>query len=217
MKSRWRELIGSLTLTGAQCACCGREIPEGQLCCAQCESEENALLNRDGFCGGGVLYAYRYSGAVRGLLRRFKYGDMPRYAVLIAQKMADFLQDYEVHADLVTFVPIHPERKQMRGYDQAELIAGNLAMLLGLPFVPLLVREKNTKPQYRFNSAERAENIRGAFALVENAEIKGKNVLLIDDIYTTGATMAEALKPLAAAGASVMAYAYAREFPGEEK
>ena len=211
--NRFYELLKKLTLTGSQCVYCAREIPEGDIACKTCISEAETLKNRDGLYKGGILYAYRYEGPVRSLIHRFKYNDMPRYSAFIAQQMADFLQEYELNADLLTFVPIHRNRLVQRGYDQSEMIATHLGVLLDLPCAVLLERTRDTKPQFDLDAEQRRKNIRGAFALKENVAIAGKNILLVDDIYTTGTTVSEAMQPLKEAGASVMVFTYSKEFP----
>ncbi|WP_066645893.1 ComF family protein [Christensenella timonensis] len=211
--NRFYELLKKLTLTGSQCVYCAREIPQGELACTACEKQVEALKNRDGFYDGGLLYAYRYDGPVRSLIHQFKYNGMPRYSVFIAQQMADFLNDYEVDADFLTFVPIHKNRLKQRGYDQGEMIATHLGVLLGLPCRSVLERTRDTKPQFKLDARQRKKNIEGAFALKKGADVKGKNILLIDDIYTTGMTVSEAMRPLKDAGASVMVFTYSKEFP----
>ena len=130
--NRFYELIKRLTLTGSQCVYCTREIPEGELVCGECARKAELLKNSEGFYKGGILYAYRYEGPVRSLIHQFKYNDMPRYSIFIAQQMADFLNDYEVNADCLTFVPIHKNRLKERGFDQGEMIATHLGVLLGI-------------------------------------------------------------------------------------
>lgn len=212
----WSDFLKKLADTGIQCVYCGREIAAGALVCADCAWEEEALENKDGFAGG-ILFAYRYDGAVRALVHDFKYNDMPRLAPFIAQRMADFLAHYELGADVVTFVPIHERRMKTRGYDQSELIAYHLGVLLGLPCEKMLARVRETKPQYKLSAQERRQNVRGAFAAAEGAHLKGKNILLIDDIFTTGATVGECMKVLADAGGNVMVFAYTKEFPKRKK
>ena len=197
--------------TGAQCVYCGRELPEGELVCGQCAREEEELINTEGFAGG-ILYAYRYGGVIRRLIHRFKYNDSPRCSRFIAQRMAEFLGGYEVNADAVTFVPIHEKRRKTRGYDQSELIALHLGTLQGVPCEKLLVRSRETKPQYKLSAGERWRNVHGAFSLAEGARPEGKNILLVDDVLTTGVTAGECMKVLADAGANVMVFAYAKEF-----
>ncbi len=201
---------------GKQCVYCGREIPQEELICADCGIKEEQLKNRDGFAGG-ILYAYRYEDIVRKLIHQFKYDDMPRYSMFIAQRMAEFLEGYDVSADLIAYVPIHKNRLKMRGYDQTELIAQHLGLLLGVPCCCALRRTRDTAPQYRLSKQKRRENIRNAFALGEDVALEGKNILLVDDIYTTGATVGECMKVLAGAGANAMVYTYSKEFPKADK
>lgn len=208
----WSDFLKKLAGTGTQCVYCGREIPEGGLVCRECAREEKELENREGFAGG-ILYAYRYEGIVRKLVHDFKYNDMPRRALFIAQRMSEFLGGYEVHADAVVFVPIHARRLKTRGYDQSELLAYHLGMLLGIPCEEMLIRSRETKPQYKLGAQERWRNVHGAFALKEGALPEGKNLLLVDDVFTTGSTVGECMKVLADAGANVMVFTYAKEFP----
>lgn len=211
----WNDFLKELAGAGTQCVYCGRELPKGEIVCADCAKEEKALENTDGFAGG-ILYAYRYDGVVRSLMHAFKYNDMPRHAMFIAQRMADFLAGFEVNADVVTFVPIHARRLKTRGYDQSEMLAYNLGMLMGVPCERLLVREKETKPQYKLSAQQRRSNVRGAFSLSPGAQVAGKNILLVDDIFTTGATVGECMKALADAGGNVMVFAYTKEFPKQK-
>lgn len=213
---KWNKFLQELLLGGKKCVYCGREIPYEDLFCEECAGKEEALRNKDGFAGG-ILYAYRYEDIVRTLIHQFKYNDMPRYSMFIAQRMAEFLADYEVNADGVTYVPIHKNRLKMRGYDQTELIASHLSTLLDVPCGDFLLRVRDTRPQYKLGARERQKNIRGAFSLREDANVEGRNLLLIDDIYTTGATVGECVRILADAGANVTAYTYSREFLKPEK
>ena len=159
------DLLKKLTNTGSQCVYCGREVPDGTFLCAACEREERSLYAEDGE-SGGVLHVFRYEGIIRQLIRRYKYDDMPWLAAFIAQRMAEFLEDYEVNADCLTFVPIHKNRLRIRGFDQAEAIAAHLGMLIGLPCVRLLERIRDTRPQFNLRAEERAGNTRGAFACI---------------------------------------------------
>ncbi|MEA5003422.1 MAG: hypothetical protein VB081_07975, partial [Christensenella sp.] len=157
--NRFYELLKKLTLTGTQCVYCTREVPQGELVCAACEEQVRSLKNRDGFYDGGLLYAYRYDGPVRTLIHQFKYNDMPRYSVFIAQQMAEFLEDYEVGADMLAYVPIHKNRLKQRGYDQGEMIATHLSILLDIPCKSVLKRVRDTKPQFKLSARQRRENI----------------------------------------------------------
>jgi ComF family protein len=115
---------------------------------------------------------------------------------------------------IVTNVPVHADRAKQRGYDQAELIARVAARDLGLPFVPLLQRSRATIAQFDLDRRDRARNVRGAFALRpgDDGHLPGAWVLLVDDVVTTGATLAACAEALQEAGAlGVSAVTVARE------
>ena len=102
--------------------------------------------------------------------------------------------------DVILPVPIHPKRRRQRGYNQAEVLARALSSLSGLPAdTKSLARVRNTVPQKQLTAAERASNLKGAFR-VSGKNLKGMSVLLVDDIYTTGATADAAAKTLKESG-----------------
>jgi ComF family protein len=102
-------------------------------------------------------------------------------------------------ADLLAPVPLHPKRLKARGFNQALLLAQ------AFPDKPLareaLVRVRHTRPQVGLNPKERRDNVKGAFAVPDPAQVRGKNVLLVDDLLTTGATVKECARVLIKAGA----------------
>ncbi len=91
----------------------------------------------------------------------------------------------------VAFIPLYPRKALERGYNQSELLARRVAKVLGLPLIPVLKKVKDTPSQTGFSRRERFKNAAGAF-LLNRALAPGSSVLLVDDIYTTGATMREA-------------------------
>lgn len=99
-------------------------------------------------------------------------------------------------------VPIHRFRQWERGYNQAELIAEEVGRRCGLPVVPALRRIRATPPQVGRSHGERAVNLRGAFAVTQSKRVQGARLLLVDDVRTTGATLAECAETLRAAGAA---------------
>jgi len=103
--------------------------------------------------------------------------------------------------DVVVPVPLHPKRKKDRGFNQAQIIAKELARIKGIEAGDqLLLKIKNVPPQTSRTVEEREENVSGAFAVAEGEKIKGKAVLLIDDVYTTGSTIRECSSVLRNAG-----------------
>ncbi len=104
--------------------------------------------------------------------------------------------------DLVVPVPLHKKREKERGFNQSALIARHLAQTLSVPYSPLLLKNKNTLSQTALSRRDRQENILGAFSLAGPVK-NGLTVLLVDDIYTTGATLREAAEVLSSHGAQV--------------
>ena len=100
------------------------------------------------------------------------------------------------------WIPISRQRKRKRGYDQVELIGISVAQALGMELVPTLRKVRNTKPQSAMGSAaHRRANILGAYEVIDPAIVRGKRILLLDDIITTGATASESARTLLTAGA----------------
>ena len=137
----------------------------------------------------------------------------------LARPMADRLAAYfsEAAADGVAAVPLHPSRLRQREMNPALLLARDLARRLCLPLsVDDLVRTRATVPQVGLSKAARAENVKGAFCVARPEAIRGMQVLLLDDVYTTGATLREGAAALMAAGAcGVTVAAFARAIPWE--
>jgi len=103
--------------------------------------------------------------------------------------------------DLVVPVPLHPKRKRDRGYNQSELLARSLARQIAVPHGRSLIRIRPTLPQVGLTDSERKENVRKAFRCSHSQQISKKRVLLIDDVMTTGATVASAAQALLDGGA----------------
>ncbi len=189
------KLLGRLSGNAYTCAYCGREI-NGPGVCASCAQKEAELLP-DGHVYEGCLFVFYYGGPIKKLIHDVKYNDMPRHTTYIAQKMFDLINRLGTEADLISYVPVHKSRLSDRGFDQSEMIAAHLSYLMGLPFEKLFVRTKKTRPQFELSASERAENMKGAFSLADGIIIEGKKILLVDDIYTTGASMNECIKLIA--------------------
>ena len=155
-----------------------------------------------------------FHGVTRDALHAIKYGGEQRLAVPLGRAVARRWAAVGVGATLVVNVPVHADRAKQRGYDQAELIARVAARDLGLPFLPSLRRARATIAQFDLDRRDRARNVRGAFAITPAAEgrIVGAWVLLIDDVVTTGSTLAACAAALHDAGAlGVSAVTVARE------
>ena len=144
-----------------------------------------------------------FSGTVRSALHAIKYGGEQRLAEPLGAAVARRWARIGVGADVVTHVPVHADRARTRGYDQAELIARAAARHLALPYATLLTRERATIAQFDLDRGDRAANVAGAFVAdpVRAPDLIGRWVLLVDDVVTTGATLAACAEALGRAGA----------------
>jgi competence protein ComFC len=162
---------------------------------------------------GLLAYAY-YDGALREAIHQFKYEDLrclaPRLAGLMAEGWQVLAPDGWLPQAIVP-IPLHPSRQRQRGYNQASLLARELGVYLHCPVVEgALIRVRATAPQVGLGVEERRANVHRAFRCLED-RLRGRNILLVDDVCTTGSTLESACLALKAAGvASVLAYTLAR-------
>ena len=170
-----------------------------------------------------AAFAYPYRSPAGSMVRKLKYSGV---AVLAERMGRDIAQAVEMlHPEgicAVTAVPMHPRRLKQRGRNHAELLARSAADALGLPYFDLLYRTRNAPQLARLTLTQRLQNLNGAFAVREEYTdlVNGQNVLLIDDVYTTGATAHYCSAALRAAGARRIyfaAYALGEGKKGAEK
>ena len=141
---------------------------------------------------------------LRRVIQRFKYGRKVSLGKPLGRLMAlgcrEFLDGCPV--DRIIPVPLHPKRLRWRGFNQSLLLARQLGRFYQLPVDPfVLYRHKETPPQTRLTEEERRRNVRRAFSTKGKSSLNGENVLLVDDVYTSGATVNECSRALRQAGA----------------
>ena len=173
------------------CGHCGRPLQAGSICGA-CRQGPPPLRMRS--------YAL-YQGGVIGALLALKYRPNRRLAGMMALWLADLLRQTRWAVDLLVPIPLGRDRLRHRGYNQTDLIARPLAAMIDCPLNPRALRRiRNTRSQVGLPPWERRRNVAGAFVADEKA-VRGRKVLLIDDLITTGATMRACAQALHAAGA----------------
>jgi len=146
-----------------------------------------------------------FDGRIVNIVHAFKYGQAAHLSADLAGLLAVCANTHYAPEDVdaVTFVPLHHRKERERTYNQAHLLAGNLASILGKPLLSrCLVRWRPTLTQTALTAVERRKNMQGAFRARNEKWIEGRRILLVDDVMTTGATVDECAKTLKAAGAA---------------
>ncbi len=188
-----------------QCLVCGK-LEQDTICnkCyntlkieAKIEKYNNKSFNKH-------LYIFKYEGKIRNLIIDYKFNDKPYLnelfvkIILKNEKICRKIKKY----DIIIPVPIHKKRENERGYNQSELIARKLANNLKIELLTdSLIKQKNTLPQSTLSKKQREENVKTVYKIQNKQKIKNKKIILLDDIYTTGATAEECSKILKQNGA----------------
>lgn len=164
------------------CMKCGKELNEREIYCYDCKRKNHR------FDKNLAVFPYPF---IRKSLYRFKYAGRAEYARFYAK--ATVLRHWdeikEWNAEAIIPVPLHKKRLRKRGYNQAEELAKSLGEIVGIPVLTnFVIRQKNTLPMKRLQASKRQNNLKKAFLIMQN-DVKLKTIIVVDDIYTTGATM----------------------------
>ena len=181
------------------CRHCSTPLITGGIC-KQCQYHPLKLSR--------VRVVGAYQGPLRSCIHALKYNANTRVAEPLGQLLAEGYINSDMHADVVIPVPLHRERQQQRGYNHAYLLAHHCSARIGVPLRnDVLIRHRATPAQVGLNTIERRENVAGAFLCTQafaTHALHGRTMLLIDDVYTTGATLEACAAPLFAAGAKAV-------------
>ena len=189
-----------------KCILCGRILDRGEMdLCHTCRVEAPECpvgKQKRTFLDSWVAIWY-YKDYIRGSILRYKFGHARHYARgygrILAMKLS---REHPDGFDLLTWIPISPIRKLVRGYDQVELLARAVGKELDMEPVRCLRKIRHNRPQSGISgSAERRANVLGVYRMEKHAAVRDKRILLLDDIITTGATAGEAARVLLTAGA----------------
>lgn len=175
-----------------KCPYCLGLINRKELECAKCRSEfPKEPYIRIIPSGNECVSAFMYNSMVRDALTRYKFTGKREYYKSFASVLAESIADSELAADIVTSVPLSKKRLRMRGYNQSELIAKEVARILELDYIETLIKCRDNLEQHTLDHKVRAENIIGVYKSITGIDLQGKRILLIDDIVTTGYTLSE--------------------------
>lgn len=162
---------------------------------------------------GDVYFIGAYEGVLEKAIKLLKF----RLKKKMARDLSFIMANHNpfVDFDIIVPVPLHKKRMAERGFNQSSEIAADISRIYGKPVIDeLLIRARDTKHQFELSPRERAWNIKGAFTVKDPLKVYGKRILIIDDIYTTGATVDECRRCLLSAGAgSVHSLVLSRALP----
>lgn len=186
-----------LVSAGNACSTCGREmasehLPAGYRC-GECRRSPPCLQRLE--------WLWRYQPPLDEVILGLKFSRLDYLGRQLGEVLGQHLATRGFEIDLMAPVPLHWLRRWRRGYDQARLIAEPAAQVLGVPLVDVLSRRRWTRPQSRISKKARAGNLKQAFEVRRKGSCSGLRVLLVDDVVTTGATLAAAAQCLLDAGA----------------
>ncbi|WP_432800168.1 ComF family protein [Poriferisphaera sp. WC338] len=147
-----------------------------------------------------------YNDLFRDLIHTYKYARHWSLAPFFSDRLAPRIPTpFDPRRFIITDIPLHPFRRMQRGFNQSQLIARNLAKVCNLTYKPLLKRTRHTPSQTALSPNQRLDNMRSAFKLARHRyDLTGYHILIVDDIKTTGSTLAAASRPLLKAGATLV-------------
>lgn len=190
-----------------KCVFCESVLKDTDIC-RECEEKlpytvGDSAMQKFPFIDKCVSPLY-YKDKVRASVHRYKFGGCSAYSRRYAALMSDCVENnLDCRSiDVISWIPLSKKRLRQRGYDQARLLAEEIAAKTGLPCRQLLQKVKNNSAQSLTRDAkQRRENVAGVYALDDGADASGLRILLVDDVVTTGATISEAARILRKAGA----------------
>ncbi len=223
---RWKAILGSVDklLFPPVCLACNAPIDSAaEVLCPECR--ERLLPIAQNYCDkcGAPLEDYRceacshlvyefdyaraafvYQAPAQELVHHLKYDGLRSPAAFFSQALTRIpaAKRFAHSFDLIMAVPLHRVRERDRGYNQSELLGRALAEELGLPFAQPVIRRLNTRSQTNLSRQARLDNLSGAFRLRRRADVAGKKIIVVDDVFTTGTTVNEVSRVLKAGGAA---------------
>lgn len=182
-----------------RCPYCNSVINPEDYACEECKKKfPKTDIIKYAYGGYKCCSPFPYNDIFASAVKNFKFHNLGGNAKQLAFVMVQsIIQSYNISDfDIITCVPMHKRMIKQRGYNQAELLAKECAEILGIPFVQTLEKYKENTAQHSIKASLRADNVRGVYRLVNKNIAKGKNILIIDDIITTGHTLGECAKIL---------------------
>ena len=177
------------------CIRCGLQFEkDGSGTCLNCKSNNFAFEQ--------ARSATNFDGNIIKTIHKLKYARYKFLAKPLAYLTYDKLLTLDWKIDLIAYVPLHPKREKERGYNQSRELANHISSLTSIPVFHDIERTRNTPTQTKLSRQERQQNVKNCFKITNKSLIKNLNILIIDDVYTTGSTTNEISKELLKSGAN---------------
>ncbi len=182
-------------IKGKVCKRCGLPINSMANYCDRCQRHQHSFDR--------AVATFYYRDEIARCIKELKFENCRYFAKHLAKFMADTYIENNFDCDVIVPVPMHINRLKERGFNHSELLAYHLSEFVQIPLdTQSLVKCVNTKTQVKLNYEQRQKNLINSFKVVNRKAIKGKNVLVVDDVFTTGSTMDNCAKALKSAGAN---------------
>jgi len=196
-----RKCLDEIIYVVEKCERCSGVLRDGS--CTVCS-------DRDFFIARNMSIA-EYDGIVREMLHCIKFENHRRLLNAMARIMAERVKDFDRDFDLVTFIPMNRKKKWKRGFNQSEVMAKAVSRAVSSPLKKVMAERFRTETQKDLGYRDRFINVIDRYRVINDTIIQGKSVLIIDDVFTTGATLTECARVLLEAGASdVFSMTFAR-------
>ena len=192
-----------------KCPVCDCIISYNSFICKSCAKKiQNLNLKKELFkINNEPIYCvapFKYEGLIRDSILRFKFKGKMSYSAFFAYIMSKTINKYYSDLDFITFVPISSSRKIKRKFDQSEILSEKISKIINVPLKSTLEKTADNAEQHNHEKIEREKNILNVYNVINESDVKGKNILLIDDVCTTGSTFKECAKMLIKAGAKTV-------------
>lgn len=165
--------------------------------CPQCKNSIKRATKKE----NSISYGF-YGGVLKNLILKFKYENDFTAGNILSNFLIEIVKEQNIYADVICYVPMTKVSEKKRGFNQCRLMAKNLSNNINIPVINCIKKIKNTREQKTLTREERILNVKGAFKIINSKYIKNKNIILIDDVMTTGATTDECRNILKKSGAN---------------
>ena len=210
LKTLYESFIDKLFPTDIKCLLCGRDLPDNNFFCEKCEEEDiynegprcvkcDTMIKEENLICDDCKNSHRYfekcycplnyNAKVRSAILKFKDDNARFYAKPFAELIYNRIKDENLQIDFIMPVPSHKNVIKRRGYNPPELIAKELALIMHLPVKQALIKNIDTTAQKTLSYQERQDNLRDSITRDRKIDIKGKSILIVDDVITTCATV----------------------------